>query len=410
MAQRRIAILTDLDPYSNPGANLVALEYAKCAKVDSYVEVWSGKHENSEKTTQYDDHPIEIFHFSFSQRFYAFPKRSPKRKTLREFFSFLPILWLIRRTLTSKPDLIWVHQIGNIFPLSVFLIFRVLRIPTVFTLHDFGILMPRKLFPQDLSINNKDLMHLTHSLPVESEKLKLKNSKLMRVQQMRLVIVKYLVKSATLVTISDMQKNILEANNVFVTETIENGVNPCNCENNLPSRLDAILFAGRLNGKGLHHAIDLVQVNDKLTLHLAGSEELIEVARLKLPAEKIIYHGELGQVELFKLLHTIRFTSVMSDCFDVYPSILLEAIVHGSVPFCYPTVGNAIIASALDDSLLVEYGKTPNAFVLSRLSNDVDASHKIIDCGKDLKSFEAIYSRYSHLFKNIQRSKLRFND
>jgi hypothetical protein len=39
--QERIAILTDLDPMSNAGANLVAFQYAMAAQRDFEIEFWT---------------------------------------------------------------------------------------------------------------------------------------------------------------------------------------------------------------------------------------------------------------------------------------------------------------------------------------------------------------------------------
>lgn len=405
MSRGKIAILTDLDPFSTPGANLVALEYARCANDEYDIEFWTGKFMNSARSMKASGAKLNIKNFYFSEQFYAFPRQSLRKKTLRELFSLLPLLWIISRALVFKPSLVWVHQIGNVFPISSLLVFRMLRIPVVFTLHDFGILLPRKLYPGDLSVSSKDLMDLAKSRDIAPEKLKLRNSRFFQAYSLRLYVTRFLVESATLVSISDMQRKILEANKFYVSETIENGVLPCSCNNNSTSRLDAVLFAGRLNGKGLLHAIDTVTMNSELVLHLAGPQELIATALQKLPKRRVVYHGELSQPELFRLLHRVKFTSVMSDCFDVYPSILLEAVVHGSAPLCYPTVGNAALANNVSNSLLVEFGEVTDSFVLYRLCKDQNLSQILSSSGKKLKSFDEVYLRYSKLFSRMLRKR-----
>ena len=394
-------MLTDLDPSSSPGANLVALEYAKCAAKEFRVEFWSGRNKISKSTLKTQDAKLGFETYNYGRRFHAFPKKSLKKKTFREIFSFLPLLWIVHKTLVFRPNIVWVHQIGNVFPLSALLIFRILKIPAVFTVHDFGILVPRKLYPEDLSVDNDDLMSLAYSLPVSKEMLILRQNTLGRLYLIRLCIIRILVKYAIIVSISEMQKRILEANNFLVTATIENGVNPCSCKPDSTSRLQAILFAGRLNGKGLNHAIELVKKNKELMLHLAGNHELVTVALEKLPKERVFYYGMVPQSELFKLLHKVTFTSVMSDCFDVYPSLLLESMVHGSVPICYPTVGNAALAKGVHDSLVVEFGTTPDSSTLSKLIEDSKLSKRAIDFGKKLKSFEEVYAKYSNLFDGV---------
>jgi hypothetical protein len=95
----------------------------------------------------------------------------------------------------------------------------------------------------------------------------------------------------------------------------------------------------------------------------------------------------------------------MSDCFDVYPSILLEALAHGSAPICYPTAGNANLAHEIDRSLVVKFGETIDDVNLDRLNSDAKLSSKVFEVGKTLKSFDKASEEYYGLIKRILKSK-----
>ena len=402
MKRNKIAILTDLDPKSNPGANLVAYKYAEAALKDFEVELWTSSCVDSKNMENRITNEIRTRVFSSRKFFYEFPRRGVWAKTLRELFSPLPLLWIVWQIVKFRPALIWVNQIGNIFPISVFVVCRTLRIPALFTLHDFGVLVPRKLYPADLNLCNDDLNNLAYN-HISPEKLNLKNSSLSQFYLLRFFVIKMILKSVHLVSVSKLQHKILTANKLMLLANIENGVEPCDCGIDINPRLEAVLFAGRLNGKGLSHAIDIVNQNSNLTLHLAGGIELAEAASKKLASDRIIHHGEISQAQLGHIMHCIKFTSVLSDCFDVYPSILLEALVHGSAPLCYPTVGNATLVSRLDQSLLIDFGHILEREELSRLNLDSELSLKAFKIGKTLNTVDDAYGEYYRLIQQITK-------
>lgn len=405
MKQERIAILTDLDPMSNAGANLVGFQYAMAAQRDFEIEFWTSVCVDADLKPQNSYENIKIRRFLHSKRFGDFPKKGIKAKTIRELFSPFPIIWITQQIKRFKPQLIWVHQIGNVFPLTSFLVCRILKIPALFTLHDFGVLVPRKLFPKDLNLENVDLSPFALGVNFPPVKLRLQNGSHSKFYLFRYSIIRLILSSVYLISISSLQHQILTANKLNLFAKIENGVGRCNCDAEQITRLDAILFAGRLNGKGLEHAVETVAKSKGLRLHLAGGQELFEIAKRKIESERITYHGQLSHAEVCQLLHQVKFTSVMSDCFDVYPSILLEALAHGSAPISYPTVGNANLAHEIDRSLVVKFGETIDDVNLDRLNSDAKLSSKVFEVGKTLKSFDKASEEYYGLIKRILKSK-----
>jgi len=394
-----MAIITDLDPLSNPGANLVAFEFAKVAAQEFQTEFWtSGRTTISENYYDYDF--LSFKYINLTERFIKFPSRGLRHKTIREIFSIKPLRWIFIRLFIFRPNLIWVHQIGNVFPYSMFILFRLFRIPAVFTLHDFGTLVPRKLYPADLGLNQKDLFNFHTSNFGRNHMTSSLHLGLSARYSIRLLIIRLLLRSVRLVSISNLQAEILKANRIPIFRTIANGVNPCNCEGQVLERELAILFAGRLSGKGFTHVLRTVESHPTLKLHLAGEKQLLSQARLVLPDSRIAYHGTLNSHELFKVMHRVRFLAALSDCFDVYPSIVLEALAHGCIPFCYPTVGNASLAAKVHKKLVIDYGYSIDDKLMNELAKNSVLLTNAIKIGKSQPSFFEAYKNYRIIFNS----------
>lgn len=400
MRRLRLAVISDRNPKFNPGANSVAFEYAKAASQDFSTEFWTSRIKKSHETPlAFDSLPFR--YINLSQRFFAFPKKGLKHKTFREIFSISPLIWTLFKAIRFRPDLVWIHQIGNVFPYSIFFLFRMMRIPTVFTSHDFGTLVPRKLYPSDLKLGAQDLSELLDSNQAVGRKNGSLGLSLSTAYSIRLNFIKFFLKSAQVVGISQLQTDILKSNGFKVIDTIPNGVSACRCEVRNSQRIGAILFAGRLAGKGLRQVLTTVKGHPSIMLHLAGDEELLNQAKLVLPSSRIVFHGQLNSDELFRVMHEVRFLAALSDCFDVYPSVVLEALVHGCAPFCYPSVGNANQAYRVHKNLVIDYGSIiENGLMDDFLIND-DLSQKLSSVGAELPSFLDVYAIYRNLFNRV---------
>jgi glycosyltransferase involved in cell wall biosynthesis len=164
----------------------------------------------------------------------------------------------------------------------------------------------------------------------------------------------------------------------------------------------AILFAGRPNAKGLEHVIQAVAASD-WHLHLAGPSRLDEIAKQTLLHSQYTYHGALNSPELFELLHQVQAVAVLSECFDVFPTITIEALRHGTLVITTLNTGNSDLVRKISKDLLIHYSKIPKLVALDEVfqsfyknSSDSDWSASL------LTSVEDSYNSYlrNHLNPN----------
>jgi glycosyltransferase involved in cell wall biosynthesis len=174
---------------------------------------------------------------------------------------------------------------------------------------------------------------------------------------------------------------------------IPNPIEPCNCKligvNPVKTTM-SILFAGRAIGKGLEkiaHAVSLTNFK----LHLAGKLELLTSAQIYLPPEQIVFHGEVSRDELFLIIHSVDLVCVPSICFDVYPTITIESLSHGTPVLTHRTCGgieifpsNSVYIQPYDQQINLEQLRLPKIekFTSSKIS-DV-----IVELESMLREFE----------------------
>jgi hypothetical protein len=403
MKHQRLAIITDLDPRSNPGANLVAFEYAMRAQADIRTEFWT----SGTRFSKYSIPPlfnIRIRSESLDEGYLSFPRQSMWHKCIREIFSIRMLFSFLRWVRQFKPQIVWVHQIGNVFPYTIFLVLRILKIPRVFTLHDFGVLVPRKLFPEDLlcGSDNANILLLQSQKDSKVGQLLVKKTIKHQLLYFRSYIYRVvLLKGAIVVAISELQKFILESNGFRINSVIGNGINKCDCGITDTRVKNTLLFAGRLTGKGFNHVVDLVKSCSQLQLHIAGKIELLNEAQKLLNPDRYKFHGELSHEEISKLLHKVEFTAVFSDCFDVYPSLLLEAITHGSIPLTYPTVGNSNFARQISSNLEFDYRSSVQCSEIENVSENPLINLKMQTVSDSISSFDDAYAAYKSILQSI---------
>jgi hypothetical protein len=68
--------------------------------------------------------------------------------------------------------------------------------------------------------------------------------------------------------------------------------------------------------------------------------------------------GFLTPVELFRHIHRAKLVSVISECYDVYPTIALEAIMHNSKVLVTESTGVANLFSSLGFGAVVDSSDT----------------------------------------------------
>jgi hypothetical protein len=291
----------------------------------------------------------------------------------------------------SGVNLVWIHQIGNVFSTILVLLLRSTGKPVIWTLHDFSFLNKNKLYPKDIGFQSKLYsLHSGGSNEFDSPKIKLRVSNwriFLRSLYFRIISI-----GTILVPISGMQKVILESFGFKTSVPIGNGVDKCTCINQSYRDTKAILFAGRLIGKGLSHLIQIIKNSNSLRLVLAGDEFLLEQAREELSDRQFEYHGRCSSDQVAALIHKVGFVAVLSDCFDVYPSILLESVSHGAFPITYPSVGNSQIALQIHPRLLLPYGEHLGEHELEEILKDRQGGELM-----ELDSFAKMCSQYSQL-------------
>jgi glycosyltransferase involved in cell wall biosynthesis len=157
-----------------------------------------------------------------------------------------------------------------------------------------------------------------------------------------------------------------------------------------------ILFAGRHNENGLELLLEAIKKKSDTHLHLAGGFRLVELAQEKLENDRFTYHGLLSSDKIAKLLHQVQLVSVLSQCFDVYPTITIEALSHKIPVLTTNLTGNSNLVSKLSDSLVINYGQIPDLKQVQEiLSNPKLIFPEIITVKDSWKSYKSIFSQTS---------------
>jgi glycosyltransferase involved in cell wall biosynthesis len=336
----KIVVINERHPSDIPGAANIALQFANDAGSDAQVEFWTSS-KNRESFSE------ATFKTRIFKHKYNLDNRTGLIKLYFEFIALRPSFWLLINLVRVKPDVVWINQTGSIFPKTIPLLSRILKIRCVLTLHDFGLIFPRKLYPSDIDGSAN---------PTREKKLV--RSFFYKIRRNLLVGISNL--SNSIVAISSMQANILKSYNLQIRYVIPNGVKYCACDESkiLERTRGSVLFVGRYHGKGFENLIAALKDSDYADLVLVGDNLLQEIAVQNLSEEKIHFYGSLPNEEVLELMHSVEFVAVLSECFDVFPTTVLEAIRHGGLPLVSAQVGNSYLAELISPALLVENNST----------------------------------------------------
>lgn len=364
----KIVFLNDLHPHSSPGAASVAYSLAQEASKYHEVEFWC-----SEVYGRFfpKDPRIETrIRFISKERVRKMEGRFLQRLYF-ELFGIFESLWVIKQIVVSRPTHIWFHQIGNRFPKVLIPISRIFGVATVVTLHDFSVLLGRKLYPSDFGLSSESVGTQINHLQLQQVRI-LRGNKLQDILlRLRTVLVKrFLNFSSLVIGISDLQETILKTAGFRIDAVIQNGLLPCTCTN-ASRKSDGkfnILFAGRPNAKGLELLAQAVAEAPNSHLHLAGPQRLVEIAECYLRSNQYTFHGKLNSIQMNQLIHSVDLVSVISQCFDVYPTITLEAIAHKTPVLTTPLTGNSFLVRSLSPSLVIGFNQKPD---LSKITSVV---------------------------------------
>lgn len=356
----KIVFLNDLHPLTAPGAASVAYSLALEASRDHQVEFWC---------SEISGVPIPIdsqINVKIRQISEVRTQKMNGNVLNRLYFEILglrELVWVIRQVKTTKPTHIWIHQIGNRFPKLLIPICTLFGISTLTTLHDFGVILGRKLYPSDFGWSPEHTD--THIAQIDRIPPSIKNSQGSReilIKARRILVRYWLNKSSATVCISELQQEILGSCGFKISRVVPNGVDECSCVSKLSTGTNElnVLFAGRPNAKGLELLLQAFSEYPNSHLHLAGPYRLVEIADNYLGPEKYTYHGILNSDEVYELIHKVDVVSVLSQCFDVYPTITLEALAHSTPAITTLLTGNALLVHSLSHELVVPFDQVPD--------------------------------------------------
>jgi len=357
----RILVLNELHPSEQPGAATIAYDYALgLSAQEKTVFLYTAK--TSTKTTIGNLEMVSISRSAFlpklptSVRDYA--------KVFLDLLNLPRALNVLRQINSLRPDQIWIHQIGNDIP-RLLVPFLSRRYKVLITLHDFGLIVPRKLYPFDLTDSNlKSLGILANRAPgFKRLKRYIKLSFFFHI--LRRKILKFYFRNTKLISISALQSEIYMKFGFQISGVVSNGIDFCNC-NSLTSltRNNGVLFVGRLIGKGFPRLLRSAQ-RDAFKLRVVGDADIESYLSENDITRHATYMGKLSRNEVIAEMHKVMFVYVASDCFDVYPTVGLEAIRHGAIPITSNTTGIRDLVKRIDNSLILEVGE--EVFSLSKL-------------------------------------------
>ncbi len=361
-----LVILSDLHPELQlGGGGAIAYEFHNLLKDLGYsVQFWFTT-SNKEFINKQNLEEIGVLSSNPKSRF------GSKFREILGVGNLLKILMLVLR---FRPRVIWVHQIGNHWPYLVIPVLRLFRVKILFTFHDYLVLSKYKIDPIDSSRRE-----VSRNVNVGTSIY----------QIFRRMLLRSMANSANQTTaVSNLQKQILEQFQIRIDVVVPNGVAKCvheKCvEHDFPESTSNLLFAGRLNRKGLDIMCEaVIQAKPGWILHLAGNSELFDYCSLRLDAEKFKYHGKLSRFELGELIHKMDLVGVCSQYFDPYPTVGLEALSHGSFFLATNTAGiSEIYTGSVSENLIFEIGKVPDLdsainFIKDNLDNLDKLKNKI---------------------------------
>ena len=112
----KIVVLNDLHPSEQAGAASVALQYANFLSQENDVEFWCSKPRDIEN---YPSDKFQTWSFNYSKLKRKLQKKSKILRFFSEIIDLKVFFYLIWQSKKFKPDLVWLHQIGNAIPKTV---------------------------------------------------------------------------------------------------------------------------------------------------------------------------------------------------------------------------------------------------------------------------------------------------
>jgi hypothetical protein len=316
MPRADIVVLNDMHPDDFPGAASIAYSHSKYLSTKFFVSFW---HTTLSPGRVTKDQHLEVRSIHRNEFLDKFLRKYMVTRLLSEFASLLLLLKITFLFVAQRPKIVWINQIGVRIPRTISLMLFLLRIRVVQTFHDFGVISPRKLYPKNISANNL---------------VKLSDNKIIDIiySFRRSLLIFLANRNYQNICISEMQAKIYKSVSVRNLTIISNGIEDCNCPDHIlkAEKKNEILFAGRSTGKGFERICRIVKNNPGWTLLAAGDMDLEKSAKQILNLTQFMYLGFLDRSEIFPYIHRVKFVSVISECYDVYPTVALEGLMHKS--------------------------------------------------------------------------------
>jgi hypothetical protein len=282
-----------------------------------------------------------LFLFSYFKKIKLF-------KLSSEIINIKNIITLKKEINQYSPDFIWFHNVNNEWSWSCLLVQTKNKAPKVITLHELNSIYPGKVTEKMLDSNLKFMYYKFGLLKGSFYKL-------------RSLMIRFFLSKVKVVSIGKLQNSILISNQINVGTRIENYITECNCE--LDASLvkeNTILFAGRQAYKGLDVVVQSVLKSDGWILIIAGGSDLLDFVKHALPSSKYRYLGQLTSSSLHSYIHSVKFVAVLSQCYDNFPTIGLEAIVHGALPVTTNITGISSICEGISSTLVLKTKEVPD--------------------------------------------------
>jgi glycosyltransferase involved in cell wall biosynthesis len=268
-------------------------------------------------------------------------RKSRIRKVSNRYLHPAIFLSIARFVNKKKFRTIHFHSFGEEIPLLLLPYLKLRGFEVVVTHHDFMFIHNRKLYPEDIGTTEKKILEINY--------FKIRKLKKLLIVRFNKLIYKFI---DTNIMISEMQASVFTALGYRVDKIIENKVPACTCSKTLGRESEIILFVGRSIGKGL---IDLCtwMKNNNYKLWLVGEVEIFNIAKQFIQEERITFFGKLPSADVYKLMHSASVLAAKSECLDVFPTTVLEAIAHGLPVITSPSAGNSYLVRRISNKLVV---------------------------------------------------------
>jgi glycosyltransferase involved in cell wall biosynthesis len=311
-------------------------------------------------------------------------------RSLRSLINPHGLLVLRKKIREFKPNVIWFHNINNEWSWSSLLLGRN-ALNRVITFHDLSPLSNFKIRPENLGVGLR-----FSGLNGNAGLLRRK------VSQARINFIRYCLRKLRTSGIGRINADILRNNGFRVDYLIPNRIFKCQHKETELKIKKSVLFAGRSYLKGIRE-ISIAAEEYDWTLYLAGDPSLILEASEFCSGSKIHYLGRLSNADLLSSIHSFELVSVCSQYYDNYPTIALEALVHGSLPFTTTCSGASEYLMKLNPKLVVNPGEIPNLPLILQTAKSMGSNIEILI--KEITDIELQNLEYSNLISFNSRHR-----